>query len=90
MTEAQAIAKQLGEVKPDDEWLQAEIAPLKGKSIVPLQQVKLSMIGWMASAKHGNPVESLGNHGLARQLLVMPIGTGTSHTKNLGDLRLCL
>ncbi|MFN6463586.1 MAG: TniB family NTP-binding protein [Nostoc sp. DedVER02] len=40
MTEAQAIAKQLGGVKPDDEWLQAEIARLKGKSIVPLQQVK--------------------------------------------------
>ena len=41
MTEAQAIAKQLGGVKPDDEWLQAEIARLKGKSIVPLQQVKI-------------------------------------------------
>ncbi|MEH2253764.1 TniB family NTP-binding protein [Nostoc sp.] len=40
MTEAQAIAKQLGGVKADDEWLQAEIARLKGKSIVPLQQVK--------------------------------------------------
>ena len=40
MTDAQAIAKQLGGVKPDDEWLQAEIARLKGKSIVPLQQVK--------------------------------------------------
>ncbi|WP_230968521.1 TniB family NTP-binding protein [Nostoc sp. WHI] len=40
MTEAQAIAKQLGGVKPDDEWLKAEIARLKGKSIVPLQQVK--------------------------------------------------
>jgi DNA transposition AAA+ family ATPase len=40
MTEAQAIAKQLGGVKPDDEWLQAEIARLKSKSIVPLQQVK--------------------------------------------------
>ncbi|MEH2247606.1 TniB family NTP-binding protein [Nostoc sp.] len=40
MTEAQAIAKQLGGVKPDDQWLQAEIARLKGKSIVPLQQVK--------------------------------------------------
>lgn len=40
MTEAQSIAKQLGGVKPDDEWLQAAIARLKGKSIVPLQQVK--------------------------------------------------
>jgi hypothetical protein len=40
MTDASAIAKQLGGVKPDDEWLQAEIARLKGKSIVPLQQVK--------------------------------------------------
>lgn len=41
MTEASAIAKQLGAVKPDDEWLQAEIARLKVKSIVPLQQVKI-------------------------------------------------
>ncbi len=40
MTDAQAIAQQLGGVKPDDEWLLAEIARLKGKSIVPLQQVK--------------------------------------------------
>ncbi|WP_448267976.1 TniB family NTP-binding protein [Nostoc sp. DSM 114159] len=40
MTEAQAIAQQLGGVKPDGEWLQAETARLKAKSIVPLQQVK--------------------------------------------------
>ncbi|MCC5606876.1 hypothetical protein LC612_08780 [Nostoc sp. CHAB 5834] len=33
-------AQQLGGVKPDDEWLQAEIARLKGKSIVPLQHGK--------------------------------------------------
>ncbi|MDH6080408.1 hypothetical protein [Umezakia ovalisporum] len=37
--DAQAIAKELGGVKPDDEWLQAEITRLRGKSIVPLQQV---------------------------------------------------
>ncbi len=46
MTDAQAIAKQLGGVKPDDEWLQAEIARLKGKSIVPLQQVR-SLHDWL-------------------------------------------
>ncbi|MCP6763238.1 MAG: TniB family NTP-binding protein [Fischerella sp. CENA71] len=46
MTDAQAIAQQLGGVKPDDEWLQAEIARLKGKSIVPLQQVK-SLHDWL-------------------------------------------
>ena len=40
MTEAQNFANQLGGIKPDDEWLQVEIARLKGKSIVPLQQVK--------------------------------------------------
>jgi len=40
MTQASAIAQQLGGVKPDEEWLQAETARLKGKSIVPLQQVK--------------------------------------------------
>ncbi|MEH2318353.1 TniB family NTP-binding protein [Nostoc sp.] len=40
MTEAQAIAKQLGGVKPDEEWLQAEITRLKNKNIVLLQQVK--------------------------------------------------
>ncbi|MDZ7957077.1 MAG: TniB family NTP-binding protein [Aulosira sp. DedQUE10] len=46
MTDAQAIAKQLGGVKPDDEWLQVEIARLKGKSIVPLQQVR-SLHDWL-------------------------------------------
>lgn len=40
MTQASAIAKQLGGVKPDEEWLRTEIARLNGKSIVPLQQVK--------------------------------------------------
>ncbi|OYE04982.1 transposase [Nostoc sp. 'Peltigera membranacea cyanobiont' 232] len=35
-----AIAQQLGGVKLDDEWLQAEIARLRSKSIVPLEQVK--------------------------------------------------
>jgi len=40
MKEAQKIAQQLGEVKTDEKWLQAEIARLKTKSIVPLQQVK--------------------------------------------------
>ncbi len=40
MTEAQNFANQLGGIKPDDEWLQVEIARLKGKSVVPLQQVK--------------------------------------------------
>ncbi|WP_263975709.1 TniB family NTP-binding protein [Amazonocrinis nigriterrae] len=37
---AEGIAQQLGGVKPDEDWLQVEIARLKGKSIVPLQQVK--------------------------------------------------
>lgn len=46
MTDAQAIAKQLGGVKPDDEWLQAEITRLKGKSIVPLQQV-ITLHNWL-------------------------------------------
>lgn len=46
MTDAKAIAQQLGGVKPDDEWLQAEITRLKGKSIVPLQQVK-SLHDWL-------------------------------------------
>ncbi|PSB34852.1 TniB family NTP-binding protein [Chlorogloea sp. CCALA 695] len=40
MIEAQDFANQLGGVKPDDEWLQIEITRLKGKSIVPLHQVK--------------------------------------------------
>lgn len=40
MTDAQAIAQQLGGVQLDDEWLQAEIARLRSKSIVPLEQVK--------------------------------------------------
>ncbi|MTJ30248.1 TniB family NTP-binding protein [Aphanizomenon sp. UHCC 0183] len=44
--DAQAIAKQLGGVKPDDEWLQAEIARLKSKSIVPLQQV-ITLHDWL-------------------------------------------
>ncbi|MEH2172546.1 hypothetical protein [Nostoc sp.] len=59
MTEAQAIAKQLGGVKPDDEWLQAEIARLKGKSIVQLQQVK-TLHDWLdgkRKAKQGKLVE---------------------------------
>lgn len=46
MTDAKAIAKQLGGVKPDDEWLQVEVARLKGKSIVPLQQVR-SLHDWL-------------------------------------------
>ncbi|BAB75328.1 TniB family NTP-binding protein [Anabaena sp. FACHB-709] len=46
MTDAKAIAQQLGGVKPDEEWLQAEIARLKGKSIVPLQQVR-SLHDWL-------------------------------------------
>lgn len=46
MTDAQAIAQQLGGVKPDDQWLQAEIARLKSKSIVPLQQVR-SLHDWL-------------------------------------------
>ncbi len=44
--DAQAIAQQLGGVKPDDEWLQAEIARLKSKSIVPLQQV-ITLHDWL-------------------------------------------
>ncbi len=44
--DAQAIAKQLGGVKPDDEWLQSEIARLKSKSIVPLQQV-ITLHDWL-------------------------------------------
>ena len=44
--EVQAIAKELGRVKLDDEWLQAEIARLKSKSIVPLQQV-ITLHDWL-------------------------------------------
>jgi hypothetical protein len=39
------------------------------------------MIGWMESAKHGNPVEWLGNRERAKQLLVMPIGIDKSHSR---------
>ncbi|MBD2497968.1 TniB family NTP-binding protein [Nostoc sp. FACHB-280] len=46
MTDAKAIAQQLGGVKPDDEWLQAEIARLKNKNIVLLQQV-ITLHDWL-------------------------------------------
>jgi DNA transposition AAA+ family ATPase len=46
MTDAQAIANQLGSVKPDDEWLEAEIARLRGKNIMPLQHV-IKLHDWL-------------------------------------------
>jgi hypothetical protein len=40
MSEAKAVAQQLGEIQADDGWVQVEIARLKSKSIVPLERVK--------------------------------------------------
>src|SRR4028119_2257357 len=40
MTEAESIAEELGELKTDDQELQAEIARLSKTRIVPLEHVK--------------------------------------------------
>ncbi len=40
MTQAQEIARQLGESEPDNQWIQTEIARLNKKGIVPLEHIK--------------------------------------------------
>lgn len=39
MSNAKRIAQDLGDIPPDDAWLQAEIARLRKKTIMPLEQV---------------------------------------------------
>src|SRR4028118_88074 len=46
MTEAKSIAQQLGELKTDEQWLQAEIARLNKSSILPLEHVR-DLHGWL-------------------------------------------
>ncbi len=40
MTEAEAIAEELGDFNTDEQWLQAEIARLNRQSIVPLEHIR--------------------------------------------------
>ena len=40
MTEAQAIAQELGDLKIDEQWLHKEIARLRKKNVVPLEHIR--------------------------------------------------
>ncbi|PSF33084.1 transposase [Aphanothece hegewaldii CCALA 016] len=40
MTQAKIIAQELGDFKPDEQWLQGEIARLNRKNIVPLEHIR--------------------------------------------------
>lgn len=40
MTQAQEIAQKLGDLNPDEQWLQMEIARLNRQSIVPLEHIR--------------------------------------------------
>ncbi len=40
MTQAKEIAQELGDLNPDEQWLQGEIARLNRQSIVPLEHIR--------------------------------------------------
>ena len=40
MTKAESIAKKLGNLEPDDQWLQTEIRRLNRNSVVPLEHLR--------------------------------------------------
>ncbi len=46
MSQAKEIAKELGQVQPDEQWLQAEIARLNRKNIVPLEHI-IDLHNWL-------------------------------------------